>query len=104
MKKWLILVLSLGFAVSVSAAELLADMHADMAGCEACHENGEPSSDFAHENEQCVACHGSLSELEGAQHNAHDGMLVCSDCHNPHELEVGQHPTCDSCHDDGRTP
>jgi hypothetical protein len=21
-----------------------------------------------------------------------------------HDMNVGQHPTCDSCHDDGRTP
>ncbi|GAA4880138.1 cytochrome c3 family protein [Ferrimonas pelagia] len=104
MRKWLMLLFCCSFAVSAVSAELLADMHADMAGCESCHEDGEPSSDFAFENEQCQTCHGAMTELDGEHHAIHDGMLVCSDCHSPHEMEVGQQPGCDDCHDDGRTP
>ncbi|WP_299806051.1 cytochrome c3 family protein [uncultured Shewanella sp.] len=80
----------------------LAEMHAEMDGCEACHADGEPSADGEYEFEQCQSCHGTLAEMD-AVHQPHDGMLMCADCHAPHEMNVGDKPTCDSCHDDGRT-
>lgn len=81
--------------------QVLADFHAEMGECESCHANGEPSADSAYENEQCQSCHGSLAEMSET-HKAHDGMLNCSDCHVVHEMNVGDKPTCDNCHDDGR--
>ncbi len=103
-KKLLCALFGLGLAFGVVAADTLADKHAEMNGCESCHENGEPSSDFAFENEQCASCHGAAAELPGEQHAAHAEILMCSDCHKPHEMDVGQKPACDACHDDGRTP
>lgn len=101
----------LPFAVAVvmawgaHAADTLADAHAEMNdGCESCHVNdGEPSADAVVENEQCAMCHGAAEELDGEHHALHAEMMMCSDCHMPHELEMGQLPGCDSCHDDGRT-
>lgn len=80
----------------------LSDFHADMGGCESCHADGSPSADGAYEFEQCQSCHGSLAEMD-AVHKPHDGALMCADCHAPHDMNVGQKSTCDSCHDDGRT-
>ncbi|WP_035386860.1 cytochrome c3 family protein [Ferrimonas senticii] len=93
------------FAGSLAAEELLADFHVEMnGGCESCHVNdGVPSEDFVVENEQCASCHGAADELEGEHHAIHAEVLMCSDCHNPHELNVGQKPSCDNCHDDGRS-
>ncbi|MGL6124839.1 MAG: cytochrome c3 family protein, partial [Shewanella sp.] len=62
-----------------------------------------PSADLKHELAQCHDCHGTLSEMD-AVHKPHDGSLECSDCHAVHEMNVGQKPTCETCHDDGRTP
>ncbi len=80
----------------------LAEMHAEMDGCEACHADGEPSADGAYEFEQCQSCHGTLAEMD-AVHQPHEGNLTCADCHAPHDMNVGDKPECDSCHDDGRT-
>ncbi|MBV7317203.1 cytochrome c3 family protein [Shewanella sp. NIFS-20-20] len=96
-----------GAAIALSPAAFaadqnLADFHGEMGGCESCHANGEPSADGAFEFEQCQACHGTLAEMS-ATHQAHDGMMTCADCHAPHDMNVGQAPTCDACHDDGRT-
>jgi len=104
LRKLLIALFGLGLVFGAAAADTVADAHAEMNGCESCHQDGSPSSDGAYENEQCVACHGGMAELEGEQHAAHADMLVCSDCHAVHDMEVGQKPTCDACHDDGRTP
>ncbi|MBY5991059.1 cytochrome c3 family protein [Ferrimonas balearica] len=104
LKNLLCALFGLGLAFGVAAADTLADVHAEMNGCESCHQDGEPSSDGAFENEQCQSCHGPMAELEGDHHAAHADMLMCADCHNPHELEIGQQPSCDDCHDDGRTP
>ncbi|SHH22766.1 cytochrome c3 family protein [Ferrimonas marina] len=103
MKRWLmVLLLGLGMAAGAQAADVLADIHADMAGCESCHADGEPSSDGAYENETCVGCHGGMTEIEGDQHAAHDGMLVCSDCHAVHEHTAAADASgaCADCHDD----
>lgn len=88
--------------VAMAEPQELAEMHAEMDGCEACHADGEPSADGAYEFEQCQSCHGTLAEMDGV-HPAHDGNLMCADCHAPHDMNVGDKPTCDSCHDDGRT-
>ncbi|MCG9696428.1 cytochrome c3 family protein [Shewanella sp. Isolate11] len=89
--------------VAMADPQELAEMHAEMgSGCETCHADGEPSADGAHEFEQCQSCHGSLAEMD-AVHQPHDGNLMCADCHAPHDSNVGDKPTCDSCHDDGRT-
>ncbi|MGX9460724.1 tetraheme c-type cytochrome CctA [Shewanella sp. A14] len=98
---------AVGFAVmmmsstSFAADETLAEFHVEMGGCENCHADGEPSTDGAYEFEQCQSCHGSLAEMDD-NHKPHDGMLMCADCHAPHEAKVGEKPTCDTCHDDGR--
>ena len=92
----------LSFSIGVSAAEEnLADFHAGMNGCESCHANEEPSADGAYEFEQCQSCHGSLAEMDD-NHKPHDGMLMCADCHAVHEVNVGEEPACEACHDDGR--
>nr|WP_267869058.1 cytochrome c3 family protein [Shewanella electrodiphila] len=85
-----------------AADENLADFHAEMGGCESCHADGEPSADGEYEFEQCQSCHGTLAEMDD-NHAPHDGMLMCADCHAPHDMNVGDVPTCDSCHDDGRS-
>lgn len=85
-----------------AADQKLSDFHAEMGGCESCHAEGTPSADGAYEFEQCQSCHGSLAEMD-AVHKPHDGNLVCADCHAPHDMNVGEKPTCESCHDDGRT-
>ncbi|MDB2385927.1 cytochrome c3 family protein [Shewanella sp.] len=87
---------------ALAESQELAEMHAEMDGCEACHEEGSPSADGEFEFEQCQSCHGTLEEMD-AVHQPHEGMLMCADCHAPHEMNVGDKPTCDSCHDDGRT-
>ncbi len=86
-----------------AADQKLSDFHAENnGGCETCHKDGSPSSDGAFEFEQCQSCHGKLSEMD-AVHKPHDGNLVCADCHAVHDMNKGQKPTCESCHDDGRT-
>lgn len=83
-------------------APTVADFHADKTGCETCHANAEPSLDGGHEFAQCQSCHGTLAS-RNALHKSHDGMLMCSDCHTPHDLLITDTPTCDACHDDGRS-
>ncbi|GGI84463.1 tetraheme c-type cytochrome CctA [Shewanella gelidii] len=85
-----------------AADETLSDFHTEMGGCESCHDEGSPSADGAYEFEQCQSCHGGLDEMNDV-HKPHDGNLMCADCHAPHDMNVGQEPTCDSCHDDDRT-
>ncbi|MGL4612990.1 MAG: cytochrome c3 family protein [Shewanella sp.] len=87
-----------------AADQKLSDFHTESGGCESCHETkeGTPSKDGAFEMAKCQECHGTLAEMD-AVHKPHDGALVCSDCHTVHEMNVGQKPTCDTCHDDGRT-
>ena len=96
-----------GAAVALSSSafaadQTLAEFHAEMGGCESCHADGaSASADGAFEFEQCQSCHGTLAEMDD-KHKAHDGMMMCQDCHVTHEMNVGQKPTCDACHDDGR--
>jgi hypothetical protein len=85
-----------------AAGEKLSDFHAESGGCESCHAEGTPSADGAYEFAQCQSCHGTFAEMD-AVHKPHDGNLVCADCHAVHDMDVGQKPTCESCHDDGRT-
>lgn len=82
----------------------LSDFHAELGGCESCHQTkeGKPSAGGAYEFEQCQGCHGSLAEMD-AVHKPHDGALTCNDCHSVHDMNVGQKPTCESCHDAGVT-
>ncbi|MCL1148273.1 cytochrome c3 family protein [Shewanella sp. 10N.261.52.F9] len=82
---------------TVAIAAPVADTHTEMAGCESCHQDGAPSSDMAFENEACITCHGSLTELEGEVHNQHEGIITCSDCHVVHE-EGSANDTCANCH------
>lgn len=96
-----LLVAMFGMAMTFGAAAAVADMHADMSGCESCHADGEPSADGAHELQQCADCHGGLADMDGA-HPAHDGLMECTDCHQVHEHEAAADVTCDTCHDDGR--
>ncbi len=82
----------------------LAEFHVEMnGGCDSCHKDGSPSADGEYEFQQCQGCHGGLADMD-AVHKPHDGMLKCADCHAPHDMNVGQRPTCEACHDDGRTP
>ncbi|MEI6860341.1 MAG: cytochrome c3 family protein [Shewanella sp.] len=89
--------------VAMAEPQELAEMHVEMDGCEACHADGEPSADGEFEFEQCQSCHGTLAEMD-AVHQPHEDILICADCHAPHDMNVGDKPACDSCHDDGRTP
>ncbi|MDF0534311.1 cytochrome c3 family protein [Shewanella yunxiaonensis] len=95
-------------ALAMSPAAFAADQkinefHADMGGgCETCHKDGAPSSDGVYEFQQCQSCHGPLADMD-AVHKPHDGKLQCNDCHKVHDEVVGQRPTCEGCHDDGRT-
>ncbi|ABL99651.1 cytochrome c3 [Shewanella amazonensis SB2B] len=82
--------------------QTLAEFHVENGGCDSCHKDESPSADGAYEFEQCQSCHGTLAEMDDV-HKPHDGNLVCADCHAPHDNNVGQKPTCESCHDDGRT-
>ncbi|MCL1075114.1 tetraheme c-type cytochrome CctA [Shewanella dokdonensis] len=91
-------------SASFAADQKISDFHVDMGGgCETCHKDGSPSADGEYEFQQCQSCHGGLADMD-AVHKPHDGKLKCADCHAVHDMNVGQHPTCDSCHDDGRTP
>ncbi|BDM64768.1 cytochrome c [Shewanella sp. NFH-SH190041] len=94
---------ALGLSPGVFAVDqTVAEFHTEMGGCESCHEDGaNASNDGAYEAEQCQSCHGTLAEMDD-KHKAHDGMLMCQDCHATHDMNVGQKPTCDACHDDGR--
>ncbi|WP_298439129.1 cytochrome c3 family protein [uncultured Ferrimonas sp.] len=97
----------LTFAViAADESETLADVHAEMNdGCESCHaDGGAPTDDFVLENQQCQDCHGGADEIDGAHHAIHEEMLMCSDCHAPHEMAFSDKPSCETCHDDGRKP
>lgn len=96
MLKVLGLTVLLSFSGVVMATSV-ADSHTEMAGCESCHKDGEPSADMTYENETCVSCHGSLKELDGEMHLQHDGIITCSDCHVVHE-EASANDSCASCH------
>ncbi|GLP96656.1 cytochrome c3 family protein [Paraferrimonas sedimenticola] len=94
----------LAFAPLTDAADQsIADMHADANGCESCHADGEPSADGAHENAMCVECHGGMADMD-EPHPTHEDAVVCSDCHQVHDMNVGQVPTfegnpkCADCH------
>ncbi|WP_298439127.1 cytochrome c3 family protein [uncultured Ferrimonas sp.] len=97
-----LLALMMAFGLNVAANATLAEQHVEMNdGCETCHAEGAPSADGSYEVEQCKACHGEMAEMEGI-HPKHDGLLECSDCHQPHEQDTAAEVSCDSCHDDGR--
>ncbi|QSX35847.1 cytochrome c3 family protein [Shewanella sedimentimangrovi] len=95
--------LSLSPAAFAADDQLQSDFHAAKDGCEACHQNETMSEDGMYENDKCVSCHKPLSEGDEI-HKPHDNEIVCTDCHVQHEMKVGERPTCDECHDDGRTP
>ncbi|WP_372871387.1 cytochrome c3 family protein [Shewanella sp.] len=78
-----------GHAAAFAGDQTLAEFHVENGGCDSCHQDVSPSADGAYEFEQCQSCHGTLAEMD--------------DVHKPHDNNVGQKPTCDSCHDDGRT-
>ncbi|GAA4895009.1 cytochrome c3 family protein [Ferrimonas pelagia] len=80
-----------------AVAGSVADSHTDMAGCDACHDDGMPSSDLVYENETCVGCHGDLADLTQV-HQDHQGMMVCTDCHITHEEGDDASSTCANCH------
>ncbi|MCL1108046.1 flavocytochrome c [Shewanella schlegeliana] len=87
------------------AADNLAEFHGENQECDSCHmPDGELSNDsLTYENEQCVACHGTLAEVaEETKHehyNAHEshfpGDVACTSCHSAHEKSMVY---CDSCH------
>lgn len=98
-KKLLVLAfLTLGMAGAAHAGDSIADIHSEMGGCESCHNEGTPSNDLVFENEQCIACHGGPDELEGEHHQIHRDMLMCSDCHQPHNMDYQEKPNCQRCH------
>ncbi|MGS0676308.1 flavocytochrome c [Shewanella sp. 0m-4] len=96
---------SAGFMSNAIAADNLAEFHGENQECDSCHmPDGELSNDsLTYENEQCVACHGTLAEVaEETKHehyNAHDshfpGEVACTSCHSAHEKSMVY---CDSCH------
>ncbi|WP_299795388.1 flavocytochrome c [uncultured Shewanella sp.] len=96
---------SAGMVANATAADNLADFHAENQECDSCHTaDGELSNDsLTYENEQCVSCHGTMEEVaEETKHehyNAHDshfpGDVACTSCHSAHEKSMVY---CDSCH------
>ncbi|SHH94701.1 cytochrome c3 family protein [Ferrimonas marina] len=96
MKKRIAFVAAMMLPLSAWAASV-ADTHTDMAGCEACHQDGAPSSDMAYENQTCIDCHGGLADLTQI-HVDHDGMLECTDCHITHDADDDASSTCADCH------
>ncbi|GIU21556.1 fumarate reductase flavoprotein subunit [Shewanella schlegeliana] len=96
---------SAGFMSNAIAADNLAEFHGENQECDSCHmPDGELSNDsLTYENEQCVACHGTLAEVaEETKHehyNAHEshfpGDVACTSCHSAHEKSMVY---CDSCH------
>ncbi len=82
---------------SFANADTIADTHTEMAGCESCHLDGEPSASMDYENKMCVECHSSLEEFEDENHKVHSGILTCGDCHTSHE-EIDPAATCENCH------
>ncbi|WP_283107208.1 flavocytochrome c [Shewanella marinintestina] len=96
---------SAGFMSNAMAADNLAEFHGENQECDSCHmPDGELSNDsLTYENEQCVACHGTLAEVaEETKHehyNAHEshfpGDVSCTSCHSAHEKSMVY---CDSCH------
>ncbi len=96
---------SAGLMSNAIAADNLAEFHGENQECDSCHmPDGELSNDsLTYENEQCVACHGTLAEVaEETKHehyNAHEshfpGEVACTSCHSAHEKSMVY---CDSCH------
>ncbi|MEC4724382.1 flavocytochrome c [Shewanella sp. D64] len=96
---------TVGLTANATAADNLADFHAENQECDSCHTaDGELSNDnLSYENAQCVSCHGSMDEVaEETKHehyNAHDshfpGEIACTSCHSAHEQSMVY---CDSCH------
>ena len=63
--------------------------------------------------EVCFACHAQqrAESLEYSHHPIQEGLVVCSDCHNPHGSpgphslnEFSVNETCYNCHQDKRGP
>lgn len=84
--------------------------------CDLCHESGHGQSRRPFllsqtEPALCVACHGRLrGEMElPFRHRTSDGVLRCSDCHNPHESslkgrKLARQEVCQRCHADKQGP
>lgn len=87
------------------APQVLADFHQKTGSCQDCHgaEAGPTDDNLTHENEQCIACHGRLKDLEDvgvkagvSPHQSHlIGEIACTTCHKGHEKSVSY---CDACH------
>ena len=88
-----------------AGADVLADFHGEMGGCDTCHvsKKGPTDDNLTHENAQCVSCHGDLNEIAAGEkdlkispHKSHlIGEIACTSCHKGHEKSVAY---CDACH------
>jgi DmsE family decaheme c-type cytochrome len=88
---------------------------ADLA-CTDCHVSHEVDDRVrikATQGEVCFGCHAEqrAANLKPSHHPVREGLMACSDCHNPHgsigpNLLVGEtvNDTCWTCHDEKRGP
>ncbi len=90
---------------ATAVPQTLADFHQIDNSCTDCHatQAGPTDDNLTYENDQCVACHGSLKDLANvgvkagvSPHESHlIGTISCTACHNGHVKSVSY---CDSCH------
>jgi len=90
---------------SVAAPQVLADDHEKRGQCSTCHASADGPQDdnLAHENAQCIDCHGDLDAIASLEpggavspHRSHFiGDIACTTCHNGHKKSMNY---CEACH------
>lgn len=96
----------------IQAEQWKATLHAELLGCDSCHEVHRPVQRDKMlkmaEGAECTECHGDLPEEVEKQHHHSlvDGALACNMCHQFHGsanarlLMLPQQELCQECHPD----
>ena len=84
------------------------------ASCHTAHTPKDPILDPVLEAQTCYSCHTEkrADEMKRSHHPIREGLVTCSDCHNPHGsgaeraelVEPTVNETCAQCHADKRGP
>ena len=90
---------------AAAVPENLADFHLSGNSCTDCHASqaGPTDDNLTYENEKCITCHGSMTDLVNvgvkagvSPHKSHlIGTIACTACHNGHAKSISY---CDACH------